>query len=291
MSDYYTEGGSEDEKKDMSPCDIREDLDKSLPRSTIATVAWDASSPASSSFSWLAYAFSITHLGIVCGHVTRIVAYAGLLLSTRLFPWLNFRLATFQRLHSIFIRAPLDTLIDVFDQFPVKPRMLRDLKALSPIIDLPMLFFPFANQSYYFKSDLIAPNDFNGERYMFSCAVAAHRFIQMLEKQRNQKKKVSRQLNHTNMREYNNEMIGTRTLPPSTSIVVAGSSHIKPASDLWWALTQPKGNLTIRFAGWILAKIFRYTSTEIEIDIDSFETLSRALSSSLSSLLQNLTSF
>jgi len=280
LSDYYVDGGSEDEKKDMSPRDIREDLDKSLPRSAIATVAWDASSPASSSFSWLAYAFSITHLGIVCGHVTRVVAYAGLLLSTRLFPWLNFRLATFQRLHSIFIRAPLDTLIDVFGQFPVKPRMLRDLKALSPIIDLPMLFFPFANQSYYFKSDLIAPVDFNGERYMFSCAVAAHGFIQMLEKQRNRKKRVSRQLNHTNLREYNNEMIGTRTLPPSTSIVVAGSSHVKPASDLWWALTQPKGNLTIRFAGWILAKIFRYTSTEIEIDIDSFETLSRALSSS-----------
>ena len=267
--------GSEDEKKEMSPTDIC--VDKRT-KSTIAAVAWDATSP-DRSFSWITYAFSITHLGIVCGHVNRIVAYIGLLLSTRLFPWLNFRQDTFQRLHSMFVRAPLDIILNMYDKFPLKPRIYRDLRALSPVIDLPMLFFPFANQSFYFKSDLVAPEDFNGERYMFSCAVAAHRFIQMIEKQR---KGHSRKLYPSNLRQYDNETIGTKTLDPSTSIVVAGATHIKPTSDLWWALTQPKGNLTIRFAGWILAKIFRYTSMEIEIDLASFESLSRAVSSSSS---------
>ena len=268
--DVYAYNESEDEKKETSPLDI---CAEKRSRSTIATVAWDASSPASSSFSWVSYAFAITHLGVVCGHVKRIVAYVGLLLSTRLFPWLNLRADTFQHLHSILVRAPLDIILDICEQLPMKPRILHDLRALSPLIDLPMLFFPFANQSFYFQSNLVAPQDFNGERYMFSCAVAAHRFIRIIEQQRRQKKKIrSRHVHDSNIREYGN----------STSIVIAGATHTKPVSDLWWSLTQPKGNLTIRFAGWILSKIFRHTSMEIEIDTASFEALSRVLSSSSS---------
>ena len=131
---------AEDEKKEMSPGDNREQ--SRLTNYTIATVAWDASSPSGASFSWLAYAFSITHLGVVCGHVNRVVAYLGLLLSTILLPRFNFRLDTYQRLHSIFVRAPLDATLDACDRIPSMARYFRDLKALSPIIDLPILFYP-----------------------------------------------------------------------------------------------------------------------------------------------------
>ncbi|KAL3775736.1 hypothetical protein ACHAW5_005891 [Stephanodiscus triporus] len=266
---------AEDEKKEISPSDSREE--SRCPHYTIATVAWDASSPSSASFSWMSYAFSITHLGAVCGHVNRVIAYAGLLISTKLFPRFNFSLDTFRRLHSMFVRASLDAVLDISNHLPLKTIFFRDLKALSHIIDLPILFYPFANQSFYFKSDLIAPLDFNGERYMFSCAVAAHQFILTIE---NQRRVRPIQLHLSNLRQYSVGTPGTQQSHSTSSIVVAGANHVKPVSDLWWALTQPKGNFTIRLGGWILSKIFRYTSMEIEVDIDSFRILSRKLARS-----------
>ncbi|KAL3823287.1 hypothetical protein ACHAXA_003435 [Cyclostephanos tholiformis] len=266
---------AEDEKKEISPADSRDET--RCAQYTIATVAWDASSPSSASFSWLAYAFSITHLGAVCGRVNRVTAYAGLFISTRLLPRFDLSLQMFRRLHSIFVRRPLEFVLDMSDHIPMKTIFFRDLKALIRIVDLPILFYPFANQSFYFKSDLVAPLDFNGERYMFSCAVAAHRFIQTIEKQR---RAHPIQLNNSNLRQYSGSGPGTTSCHSSSSIIVAGANHVKPVSDLWWALTQPKGNFIIRLGGWILAKIFRCTSMEIEVDPDSFRVLSRELSKS-----------
>jgi thioester reductase-like protein len=289
-----------DEKKyEMIASDIVvEERNTSRSGTTIATVAWDASSPATSSFSWISYAFSITHLGAVCGHVHRVVAYAGLLLSTKLFPWLNLSMDTYKRLHYFFVRAPLGMVVDLCDRLSplLNPGIVRDLRTLTSIIDLPLLFFPFANQSFYFKSSLVAPSDFNGERYMFSCAVAAHEFIRMIEKQRRDKRSSRsniRQLNESNLRVYGGgEAIGGREVlhhNDSSSIIVAGANHAKPKSDLLWALTQPRGNLAIRFGGWILAKVFRHTAMEVEIDVASFEALSRAISLSGSSSKSNAT--
>ena len=253
----------EDEKKESTLFDISHEST----HSTIATVSWDACSSPNTTFSWVAYAYTVTHLGAVCGHVNRVIAYAGLLFSTKLFPWLNFNLNTFQRLHFMFVRVPLDVVLDVCAQLPLKGRILGDLKALSPLIDLPMLFFPFANKSFYFESDFVPPSDFNGGRYMFSCAIAAHRFIEKIKEQRRRR---SNRRHDSNVREHNDS---------SRSILIAGANHVKPISDLWWALTQPKGSIFIRFGGWILSKIFRFTSMEIEVDIASFQILSRALSS------------
>lgn len=264
----FYEGG-EDEKKDHSPCYRHE---KTNLQKTIMTVAWNTASPASSSFSWVDYAFTITHLGSVCGHVNRVVAYAGLLLSTKIFPWYKFSLSTFHLFHSILVRAPIDGILDLCDRLNIKTRFARDLKALSPILDLPMLFFSFANQNFYFESDITAPAEFNGERYMFSCAVAAHRFIRVIERQRGSR---SGQACTTNLREYSR----LSHKQDSTSLVVAGADHTKPLSDLWWALTQPKGNVFIRFAGWVLAKVFRHTAMCIEVDVASFAELARALTS------------
>ncbi|KAL7484379.1 hypothetical protein ACHAW6_010012 [Cyclotella cf. meneghiniana] len=253
-----------EEKKETNSYDTNENFRR---QPTITTIAWDSSSSNRASFSWVSYAFAITHLGSVCGHVDRIVAYAGLLLSTKIFPWFDFQYTTFQRLHLLFVRAPIDTLLHLYQRIHKNSRFSRDVKVLSPILDLPMLFFPFANQNFYFKSNLVAPSDFNGERYMFSCAVAAHRFISNLEKER------GRQHNHkTNLKVCDENTIA--------SLVVAGSNHNKPASDLLWALTQPKGNLFIRLGGFVLSKIFRHTANEIEIDAASFVELARMISES-----------
>ena len=129
---------SEDEKKETSSANSQDET--CCAQYSIATVAWDASSPPSASFSWLAYAFSITHLGAVCGRVNRVTAYAGLLVSTKVLPRLGFSLHTFRRLHSIFIRRPLEFVLDKSSSIPFEILFFRDLKALSRIINLPVLF-------------------------------------------------------------------------------------------------------------------------------------------------------
>ena len=237
----------------------------------IKTVAWDICSPQFASFSWISYAFAIVHLGAVCGHVNRVVAYAGLFVSVKLFPKLNLSLRAFQRIHSIF-KTLINGLLDLCDQLPWKSKYVSSMKSLSPLFDLPLLFFPFTNQNFYFKSDLVAPHGFNGERYMFSCAVAAHRFICKY----NEKKQCQ---NH-NLRKYVKENCQSGIQRSSCSLVIAGEKHSQPISDLMWACTQPRGNLLLRFGGWLLAKLFRMTTTEIEIDVASFVSLARKISSS-----------
>eukprot|EP00985_Skeletonema_marinoi_P018612 scaffold10417_cov137-Skeletonema_marinoi.AAC.36 len=241
----------------------------------IKTVSWDVASPDSSSFSWISYAFAIVHLGAVCGHVNRVIAYAGLLVSAKIFPKLNLSLESFRRIHSI-LKVPINGFLDLCDRLPWKPKSAGNLKSLSPLFDLPLLFFPFSNQNFHFKSDLVAPDNFDGERYMFSCVVAAHRFIQKYEKRLKSHK--------SNLRKYANESFSSNVGPAlnrhSCSLVIAGDKHSKPTSDLLWACTQPKGNLFIRFGGWLLAKLFRMTAAEIEIDIASFTSLARQISAS-----------
>ena len=237
----------------------------------IKTVSWDVASPNTSSFSWISYAFAIVHLGAVCGHVNRVIAYAGLLVSAKIFPELNLSLENFRRIHSIF-KIPINAFLDLCNWLPWKLKSVGNLKSLSPLFDLPLLFFPFSNQNFHFKSDLVAPDDFDAERYMFSCVVAAHRFIQKYDKRMNR--------HRSNLRKYENDSIsndsdGLRSHP--CTLVIAGEKHTKPTSDLLWACTQPNGNLCIRFGGWLLAKLFRMTSTEIEIDVASFTSMAKQI--------------
>ena len=138
------------------------------------------------------------------------------------------------------------------------------------MVDLPLLFHPFANQSFHFDSELVAPKDFDGTRYMFSCAVAAHRFVQKIEQQRSRGK--HRRI--TNLREYGSDDA------MASSIVVAGSNHLRPSSELWWALTQPRGNLAIRLGGYILSKVFCHTASVIELDVASAVALAKQIKSS-----------
>lgn len=237
----------------------------------IKTVAWDIASPQSASFSWISYASATVHMGAVCGHVNRVVVYAGALVTAKLFPKLNLSLRAFQRIHSIF-KTIIDGLLDLYDKLPWKSKYASNIKSLSPLFDLPVLFFPFINKNFYFKSDLVAPHDFNGERYMFSCVVAAHQFICKY----NEKE----QCQNDNLRKYAKADRRSGIQRSSCSLVIAGEKHSRPISDLMWACTQPRGKVLLRFGGWLLAKLFRMTTTEIEIDVASFVSLARKISSS-----------
>jgi len=58
---------------------------------------------------------------------------------------------------------------------------------------------------------------------------------------------------------------------------VAGSNHLRPSSELWWALTQPRGNLAIRLSGYVLSKVFRHIDSEIESDVASAVLLAKQI--------------
>ena len=52
---------------------------------------------------------------------------------------------------------------------------------------------------------------------------------------------------------------------------MAGRHHRSPGRDFHWALTQPAGNLWIRFAAWLVTKVLRRTVDRVTVDIPSFE--------------------
>jgi len=228
------------------------------PTKCIYTATWDAISPKTSSFIWYEYAYVITQLGAVKGHVDRAVVYLGLW-SFHAVLALNPECDTYRKLHNWVIRIPTSMLNNLLKKIGLCPSLSKQLDRLSPFLDLPVLFYPFTTNTFYFQSDLVAPSSMNGERYMFSCAVAAERFIQKLSKRGKDKKIVEMEEDE-----------------PST-LTIAGKAHPIVSSDLWWSLSQPKGNYAIRFIGWIVIKILRQISTDVTVDISSLSAAQSAV--------------
>lgn len=138
----------------------------------------------------------------------------------------------------------------------LKQRSLcRKLSRLSNFLDLPLLFFPYMNETYHFESELSAPTSMAGSRYVCSCVIAAHLFLKKLK-------------------------VGSKTgvseseTPFSLASHVIGGKEHRGSFGLWWALTQPKGNLIIRLVGWMFAKILKVTCSALSVDVTSFEAVS-----------------
>jgi len=225
----------------------------------IYTAAWDSSSPSHTSFQWYNFACAIVQLGCAKGHVDKSVAYFVLLVSFHIFLSLDLTLESFCKMHRILVHWPLLGIKEFCNFLGLKPRLLRDLEKLMPFVDLPLLFFPFTSVTFCFQSELIAPLDFNAERYMFSSILAAERFVDKLNQR-------------------SSKIIDDG--PPYHSdnfAIIAGKKSKKPISDLLWCLTQPNGNYAIRLVGWIVIKLLRAIATEVTIDMDSFTKVIHAV--------------
>ncbi len=210
----------------------------------IFNATWDSSSE-SAKFSWLEFSVSYLQLGCVLGYFNRSLAYVTLFVSTHLTPQLCSNDYTYQQIHDILIRGPLNILVWFFENMSIST---SHIKKLLPFLDLPLLFFPFVRQTYHFRSELSAPSTFNAKRYVFSIGVAAHRFIS---------EKVPVTPSSPNARSLGVHMIGGRDHRPRTT-------------DFWWATSQPRGNLAVRLSGWIFVKILRLICTAVTIDVVSF---------------------
>lgn len=237
----------------------------------IHTLAWDTSSPDSAMFSWIDYAVAITHLGAVLGHFSRLTAYIGLLVAVRVLPGMGLNMERFKTLHRLLVQFPIDTVVSLFKLLGWYPLRIARLSKLSTFLDLPLLFFPFMNVNFHFSSELVAPADMDGERYLFSCLVAAKRFMGTIQS-RHQNKAIPRSTKDVSAHQESAEAI------PSV-LVVGGISYKPPCADFWWSLTQPRGNVFVRLAGWGFRKILRETSVAVTVDVESFSSSMLAVSS------------
>jgi alcohol-forming fatty acyl-CoA reductase len=53
--------------------------------------------------------------------------------------------------------------------------------------------------------------------------------------------------------------------------VLAGQAHVGHEGDLRWALDQPRGNLWVRAASWVVTKVLRRITERVTVDLLSFE--------------------
>jgi len=232
--------------------------DSPIVKQLIYTAAWDTLSPGTSGFLWCDYAFAITQLGSVKGHVDRVASYIGLFITFKIFLSVNLTYDKFRILHRSFVCAPLSILNSLCHKVGWKPLFLRKLEKIRPFLDLPLLFFPFTTRTFHFQSQLIAPKSMNGERYMFNCALAAESFVNAIE-------------NKITGGEMAENRAGIRSSDKHADIqIIAGRNHISKSWDSWWAMTQPMGNYAIRLIGWIVIKLLRRITTEVSVDLNSF---------------------
>ena len=233
----------------------------------IYNCAWDSRSPDSAMFSWIDYAVAVTQLGAILGHFSRLTAYIGLFVTVRMLPGMKVKEGTFRNLHRVLVQIPIDMIVSWFKLFGCRPWPIEKLSKLSAFLDLPLLFFRFMNNDFYFASNLVAPDTLDGEKYLFSCATAAERFVSSI-KASHEKKVSTGGISHN-----------TCGRGHSSVVSLGGAAH-KPASgDLWWALSQPQGSFFIRLTGWIFRKILRASSVDVTVDIEWFSLTALAKSS------------
>ena len=221
-------------------------------RRQIFNATWDITSNKKAEFSWLEFSVAYLHLGCVLGYFKRSTAYLALLIDAQLMPSLAPTNAFYDCLHTFLIRWPISMLISFCD---FAGYSTHKLSKLGSFLDLPLLFFPFVKDTYHFQSDLVAPECFDAKRYVFSCGVAAHRFLEMLRS-----------------RESTGSTVESKEHRMST-LVVGGRMHEPVSSDLWWALSQPRGGYWIRFVAFLFIKILRSICTVVSIDATSFRNV------------------
>eukprot|EP00547_Thalassionema_nitzschioides_P011168 CAMPEP_0194262984 /NCGR_PEP_ID=MMETSP0158-20130606/46816_1 /TAXON_ID=33649 /ORGANISM="Thalassionema nitzschioides, Strain L26-B" /LENGTH=2209 /DNA_ID=CAMNT_0039003149 /DNA_START=70 /DNA_END=6701 /DNA_ORIENTATION=- len=210
----------------------------------IFNAAWNVESNDTSLFSWFDFATSVPHFGTVLGYFTRTTCYIGFLVSTKVLPSLSLSQEKFAALYYYALQVPFSGVLKLLN-FIGKKSLANRLSKIETYLNLPVLFYPFINNSFHFKSDLQAPSRMEGDRYMCSCITAAHQFLHDRSK---------------------------KALPKASCVVVAGKNHKKLNSDLTWMLTQPRGNFLVRIIGYFFIKILRASCTSVTVDVESFSS-------------------
>ena len=227
--------------------------EKNCRHSRIYNATWNTNSASDAMFSWLDFAVVVTQLGSNLSYFDKATSYVGLIIASQVMPWFDPTQELYEKLHSLLVMLPLTTLLDASTYFG---RTSSQLKKLLPFLDLPVLFFPFTKNSYHFESELRAPTNLNGEKYLFSCVVSAHQLIKAFRPQ--------------SLKTCNEDM---------SAYILGGNAHRGQTSDIWWALNQPRGTWLVRLAGYIVMKMLRACCSVLTVDIESFASALAAVES------------
>ena len=220
-------------------------------RYQIFNATWDVRSSRSSGFTWFEYAGAVTQVGCVTGYFTRPTAYLGLLFATKLIPRMKLKTHRFATIHDWCVKHPFDWMTQIRTKFGFSTSQMKRLHAF---LNLPLLFYPFMNNSYHFRSELIAPPDLSGEHYLMICVAAAHKFIQQSQRRA-----------HRHIDKPATELFTNWSL----LINNASNSSVRGQS-IFWAISQPYGNILVRITAWLLVHVLKRCFTEISVDIQSF---------------------
>lgn len=237
---------------------------------SIHTLAWSSTSADSAMFTWIDYAAAVSHLGAVLGLFSRLTVYICTCITVRILPRMRLTNKTFGFLHRIVVHCPVNAIVQGFRALRWWPQSIDRLAKLNVFLDLPLLFFSFMNSEFHFESDLVAPVELNGERYLFSCVVAAKHFAGSIKARYEEKEIPKQEIEARNADE------GAHG---SSVLLVGGASHKPTSPDLWWSLTQPRGNFCVRLLCWIFIKVLRASIEAVTVDVQSLSVVTIAQSS------------
>jgi len=223
----------------------------------IHTAAWSSSSSLNTMFTWLDYCGAILQVGSVMGHFSRSTAYIGLWVTSKVVPHLNLTQEKYESVHYYCSKLPLQAFI-LMCKWLGWANLERKVEKLTLFVDLPLLFFPYMNDTFYFQSDLTAHKGMNADRYAFSCSVAAHHFVTKLTASTKNTAGKNKQAS-----------------PSLSCFLLAGAQH-SDSSSIWLSLTQPRGSCVLRIGGWICYRILNSTCQALTVDLTSFEPIFKA---------------
>jgi perosamine synthetase len=239
-------------------------------RVKIFNAAWDSASPEASGFSWVDYAVTVTHVGSIMGYFSRFTAYVGLLVAVRLLPYFKLSVDTYAQLHKCFVQLPVEIFGWALTYIGWHPAWMKDVSRLSPFLDLPLLFYPFMNNDFFFHSELVAPEGINGERYLFLCAASAVRLLGGVRSERSGEGQLAKP-------DHRGSVLPDRRC----SVLPIHFDGDGSFSDIWWSITKPKGGIALRLSGCAFRKILRACSVSLTVDVGSFSVLAQESSKKL----------
>jgi alkyldihydroxyacetonephosphate synthase len=211
----------------------------------IFNAAWSVGENQSGSFSWLEFGVAHLHLGVTHRYFSRSSAQLQLLVSAQIIPkLLPINQKLFHLLHNVLIRFPLECYRSTCDYVGIP---CRRVNKLLMFLDLPLLFFPFVKNEFFFASEIVAPECFDAQRYSLSCGVAAHWFVS----------------SHCG-----------QTMEPlrcMSSLCIGGANFHHGMSLFWWAFLQPKGSFLVRIVAALFGKLLQKIASVVTVDVVSFQ--------------------
>lgn len=217
----------------------------------VLTAAWNPSSE-ESLFTWSDYVAAITQSGSVLGYFSRPVVYLGLAVSTYLMPQTTKE--RFEHVHSFFVQRPIDLLL-ILRRFAGLDNSL--ISRLKQYLDLPVLFYHFMNNSFYFDSCLPVPSNFRSHAYQMTCIRVAHTFLSRSR----------------------NRQLGSGQNGKVEALPIGGRECYRPIGDMTWCTTQPTGSIASKMSAFVLTNILRATFESVTVDVTSFCSALRAAES------------